>query len=448
MSWYNRARLVLTPGNIALFLRSHRLFCKDRKYSVVNLIKALWEVSKNERIVRHNKMFVHSSFLPPIPSKAADQVLDAVAGEGTVFEDHVNARRRAPISMYVAVTGKCEYRCLHCSAAEHSQYDEWDFQELIKLFADLQDMGTAIIGLTGGEPLLREDLCDLISSIDDRSVTFLFTSGHGLTLERAKELNRAGLFGVGISLDSAVPAAMDDMRGVEGAFDNAVNGIKNCRIAGLYTMTQVAINRKKLSSDTLEDIVRLSASLGVHEVRILETMPTGRLRRVESSEILNVEERDELKRFHERMNHTRDYPKVSVFAHTEDYSRYGCGAGTQHSYIDSTGNLYPCDFVPLSFANIRKEPVAEAWRKMHSAIGKPRRQCMIMELYSQKLLHDKTTFPLSTDESHKCLNQMEPINKMPGFYRRLKGDLKNEPKVGSPACLHPKKEADEDYKWG
>lgn len=422
MSWLNRARLILTPGNIALFLRAHRQFGNDERYSFINLIRALWTVAKDERIVRHDGMFVHSSFLPPIPSRAAYQVLDAVAGEGTPFADHINGRRRAPISMYVAVTGKCGYHCRHCSAAGLTQSCEWKTQELKKLFAGLQDMGTAIIGLTGGEPLLRDDLCELISGIDERSATYLFTSGQGLTLERAHDLKRAGLFAVGISLDGAAPAEMDEMRGVEGAFAAALSAIRNCLAAGLYTMAQTVAVPGKLRTGVLLDIVRLSSSLGIHEVRVLEPMPTGRLTGGAPSEILSVEEREALKAFHGRMNRIRGYPKISVFAHTEDHSRYGCGAGTQHSYIDASGNLHPCDFVPLAFGNVRHESVAELWQKMHGIFGKPRRQCMIMELYAKNLLAEKIVLPLSTDASRACVDRLEVVDEMPGFYRILRGD--------------------------
>ena len=421
MFWFDRVRLAVNPGNIGLFLRAHRVFRSDPQYSVFNFARALWKVSRHERIVRHEGRFVHSSFLPPIPSRAANQVLDAVAGEGSVFQDHAGARRRAPISMYVAVTDRCGYSCNHCSAGERDQSTDWTLHQLKELFADLQDMGTAIIGLTGGEPLLRDDLPELIEGVDDRSVVYLFTSGQSLTRSRAHELKNAGLFAVGVSLDGCTAAEMDSRRGVQGAFDQAVDAVRVCREAGLYTMTQTVAVPGKLERGELQDVIELSASLGAHEVRVLESLPAGRLSDAGPAYLLAEKERQALKDFHVRMNRTPGLPKVSVFAHTEDHENYGCGAGTQHAYIDGSGHLYPCDFVPLAFGNVREVPIATLWKRLHEIVGKPRRQCMIMELHERGLLAGRRDFPLSPADSEACAAALGQCEELPGFYRALSG---------------------------
>ena len=121
------------------------------------------------------------------------------------------------------------------------------------------------------------------------------------------------------------------------------------------------------------------------------------------------------------MNRRPGLPKVSVFAHTEDSTRFGCGAGTQHSYIDAAGNLYPCDFVPLAFGNVREQPVAALWKAMRCTIGKPRHTCMIMELYAKKLLSETDTFPLAQKDACAIIEQLDVVDTMPGFYQRLVG---------------------------
>ena len=171
----------------------------------------------------------------------------------------------------------------------------------------------------------------------------------------------------------------------------------------------------------LFDIVKCSKDIGAQEVRILENMPSGRLANITPDRILTAAERDELRRFHAEMNRRRGFPKVAVFAHTEDASRFGCGAGTQHSYIDASGNLYPCDFVPLAFGNVRERPVAELWREMHRTIGIPRQSCMMMELYAKKLLAASDTFPVAPADARAIVAQLDVMDKMPGFYRRLLG---------------------------
>ena len=202
---------------IRTFFHTYRLFKADPRCSGRALFRAIHHAVREDKPVVHEGRLVYTSFLPPLPSKAAAQAIHATDASRGLFEGFVTGRRRAPISMYVAVTGRCPYRCAHCSAAGLHEGQELDTRSVKKILADVQDMGTAIIGLTGGEPLARADLAELIASIDDRSVSCLFTSGAGMTPDRARELKRAGLFAVGVSLDSADPAAMDARRGTDGA---------------------------------------------------------------------------------------------------------------------------------------------------------------------------------------------------------------------------------------
>jgi len=79
--------------------------------------------------------------------------------------------------------------------------------------------------------------------------------------------------------------------------------------------------------------------------------------------------------------------------------------------------------VPLSFGNVRERPIAELWRAMHRRIGMPRQSCMIMELYTKKLLDPVTTFPVPPEAVEPCLEKLDVMTQMPGYYRRLLGVL-------------------------
>jgi MoaA/NifB/PqqE/SkfB family radical SAM enzyme len=421
MKMVNRFKLLCHPAAIRLFWKSYAMFRTDPRCSLVTLLRSAWRSAGEEKVVPFEGKLVYSSFLPPIPSKAADQVLDALDMSKGAFEAQLTGRRRAPISMYIAITERCPYHCAHCSAVGRNPVQELTTEEMKKVLADLQEMGTAIIGFTGGEPMVRADLLELISAIDERSVSFLFTTGYGMTLEKARAFKKAGLFAVGISLDDADPKRMDELRGREGAFDKAVAAVKICREAGLYTMTQTVAGRDSLQSGHLRKIIELSKSMGVQEVRVLENMPSGRLAKVAEACILTQAERDELRAFSVEMNQKKGFPKISVFAYTEDKSRFGCGAGTQHSYLDAAGNLYPCDFVPLSFGNVRERPIAELWSEMHKRIGIPRQSCMIMEMYAKKLLDPVTVFPVPPESVEPYLKKLDVMTQMPGYYRRLLG---------------------------
>ena len=85
-----------------------------------------------------------------------------------------------------------------------------------------------MITLTGGEPLLRDDLEEIVELFDDRSCLIVGTTGDGLSAERAKRLRSRGVFGIGISLDSTDEQEHDRLRGMKGAFRTALSALQDC----------------------------------------------------------------------------------------------------------------------------------------------------------------------------------------------------------------------------
>ena len=408
-----------------MFWSINKEFSRDRNYHFGDLIRALYLAAKDERIVKFENLYVYSSFLPPIPSKAAMQVFNAVPPDGTRFFNHTHAIRTAPISVYLAVTGRCGYNCSHCSAANRNYSEELDFDLIAETINELQNMGVGIIGFTGGEPLLRKDIVDIVRCLDDRSVSYLFTSGSGLTQQRADELKNAGLFAIGISLDNNNEEEADSRRGCKGAFQTALLAIEYAKRAGLYVMLQTVADKEMIHDDRITDMVTFAEYLGVHEIRFLENLPAGRFSHVSADRILTQKDREKLRIFHRQMNRFgRKRTKVTVFAHAESATLYGCGAGTQHSYIDASGNLCPCDFVPLTFGNIKEKPIRKIWSAMNQLIGRPRDRCMILELYKE-INNLQRTLPMTVAESKSLVCAIREVRSYPGFYAALKGEAQS-----------------------
>ncbi|MGL4741923.1 MAG: radical SAM/SPASM domain-containing protein, partial [Sarcina sp.] len=327
----------------------------------------------------------------------------AVEGEEEeFFLNHCNGKRKAPISTYIAITGRCMYKCWHCSAKRFIKVEDFYTEELTTknmktIISDLQKLGVGIIGFTGGEPLLRKDLEEIIGFVDKRSITYLFTNGFGLSIEKAKSLKNAGLFGVGISIDSIKEDVHDSKRGYEGAYKIAIEAIKNCKKVGLYTMAQIVCTREMLNTGEIYELNKFLKILGIDEVRILEPIPCGSLLE-KNSEILSKEEKKQLINLHIELNINKEYPKVSAFSYVESEDQFGCGAGVQHSYIDNKGNFLPCDFVSEVFGNVLEEDIKLIWERMHKKLDKPKSYC-----YAKKC--------------DKCKS-----DKLPKYYRLLAGE--------------------------
>jgi len=363
----------------------------------------------SERLTKLNGQYVVNSFLPPFPGPAFDAM-----GQGITS---LLAGQPVPVSAYIAVTNRCPYHCWHCSRA-HRRNVALPRSLATDVIRQLQDLGVSMIGFTGGEPLHREDLGDLVGTVDSRSVSLLFTSGHGLASGRAEQLRQRGLFGCAVSLDHHTAPEHDKRRGYPGAFGHAVSAVEASREAGLYTMIQLVATPENIEDAEMARYLELAGGLGVHEIRLLEPMPAGKLLDEESGCWITCEQREQLRRLHRRTNRSRHLPKVSAFAEIEHGDLYGCGAGFQHMYIDAEGNVCPCDFVPVSFGNVKDEPVKAIWERMNRAFARPRRTCFLMD-NARKLKHAfNGHLPIPYEALQDKLD-FAYSGELPGYYQRI-----------------------------
>lgn len=405
---------------ISFLLKIHKIFKKDSNYSIIKGIKAIRHILKGEKIVKFEDKYILSTFMPPFPSRAFMTHITAVKEEKDIFTQQIYSKRSAPISIHVSLTDRCLYNCFHCSAKGRDAKKELTTEEWKKVFGQLQEMKTSVIGLTGGEPLLRDDIEKIIESIDDRSSVVLFTSGKNLTREKVISLKNKGLFGIGISLDSYIKEEHNEIRRNEEAFDSALNAIKIAAKEGLYTIVQTVVLKKDINEEKLCKLFSLAKELGAHEVKILEPIISGNLLlKQDIDEVFyDNKARKKLIEIQHRANKTGEYPKITSFAYTESREKYGCGAGTQHSYISTAGDLYPCDFVPMNFGNVKDESVSKLWSEMNEIIGNPKIGCFAMRVNKTIQNIAKETLPLCKEKSEElCLKHKS--KEFPDFYKEL-----------------------------
>ena len=361
---------------------------------------------------RHGGRVYINSFFPPYPSRAFDRFLEAVL-----------KCWRVPFSTYYAVTDECPYHCPHCSYGKHVS-GSLDTERALEIIRQIKSICTVTIGFTGGEPLMRDDIVELVKSVGDDTASVMFSTGYRLTGDLSKALFHAGLDCMTLGIESDDPEKHDAIRGVKGSYDTAIASIGLSLEAGLYTAISTVANREKLNDGTLERLAGMAARYGVHEFRILEPIPTGRLAG-QQDEVLTHEESKRLAQFHKQWNRTSKGPTIASFAHLESDELFGCGAGFHHLFVDALGNVCPCDLTPLALGNVFEEPLYDIWVRMSAWFDMPRCGCLMKQLcHESDALQGVVEFPLCRETSEALCGQLKGDGELPGVFANLLKDRK------------------------
>ncbi|HAJ27586.1 MAG TPA: 12,18-didecarboxysiroheme deacetylase, partial [Syntrophus sp. (in: bacteria)] len=147
------------------------------------------------------------------------------------------------------MTRRCNLRCIHCySSSQNIDYpDELTTEEARTMIRDLATFGAPVLLFSGGEPLMRKDLPDLTQyAVDQGMRAVISTNGTLITKEKAALFRKIGLSYVGISLDGT-RATHDFFRGVSGAFDRTMKGLRNCQEAGIKVGVRFTVNRHNVA---------------------------------------------------------------------------------------------------------------------------------------------------------------------------------------------------------
>lgn len=374
---------------------------------------ALNYVSKESKFTRIGNKIYTNTFTPYFPSRAYDRFLKGVIA--------ISAGQPLPVVTNFAVTPQCPCNCWHCSFSDRSKKDVLTLEQLRKAIADVQDLGTSVIGLTGGEPLLRDDLEEIIACIDKRSMPLLFTTGYKLTRQRVKDLKSAGLEIPVISLDHYKAEVHDKGRRQEGIFDYAVNAIRLFQDEGFYVAVSF-VPDKPLVSDRQEifKVIEFFRDIGINDMRLTSPILSGKLT-TQPEERLSPENVQTIVEIQKKCTRTKGYPGVFAYDFFESEKYYGCGAGFNYMFIDSQGNVCPCDFTMLSFGNIFERPLQEIWAETSRHFRTPGPACYA-NISNDVIFSKKTAeWPLRKQATLEILDECPSYDerRLPEFYKRM-----------------------------
>ena len=206
---------------------------------------------------------------------------------------------KKPISLYAPFlvvwdfTHKCNLQCKHCySNSGTVQEEELTTEEALAVVDQLADAGVTALAFSGGEPLTRKDFFEVARHAADRGLyVSVATNGTLLTKENVQKLKQAKVNYVDISIDGATAKTHDEFRGVPGAFDKAVAGLKNCVEADLCVC--IATTATKNNLEEMPAIIDLAEEIGAERFTYFNFIPTGR-GKAHFDQDLSPEEREKL----------------------------------------------------------------------------------------------------------------------------------------------------------
>jgi 12,18-didecarboxysiroheme deacetylase len=283
---------------------------------------------------------------------------------------------------------RCNLKCVHCySQSQNREYSgELSTEEGKALIEDLARFGAPVILFSGGEPLLRKDLMSLAQLATDKGMrAVISTNGTLITKKVARELKRIELSYVGISLDG-MRQTNDRFRGVEGAFDAALNGIRHCRDSAIKVGLRFTINRWNVSD--IPEIFNLLEKEGIPRVCFYHLVYAGRASQLMKEDLDHQQTRkvvdliiDQTRALHERhkalevltVDNHADGPYLYLRMLREGSSRAaevlellrmngGNSAGVGIGCVSWDGSVHADQFWRhYSFGNVRQHPFSEIW---------------------------------------------------------------------------------------
>jgi radical SAM protein with 4Fe4S-binding SPASM domain len=338
-------------------------------------------------------------------------------GRGAVSKQHT------PRLIFWEVTKGCNLRCIHCRATATELMSPADLPTIkaLDIISQIADFGSPILVLSGGEPLYRHDIFQLAEYATSRGLrTALATNGTLVTKDVAEKIKQAGIKRVSISLDGSDAETHDSFRGIPGAFDAAVYGMRNLQALGVSVQINTTIARH--NAGQLPAVLELARSLGADALHTFLLVPVGCGVDIAAEQMVAPEEYERmLNWFYDqsleggielkatcaphyfrvaRQRKAADRlagrnqvaatapssngigptdmtmpgstginlkpgggPPVGHSGHPGDMNAMtkGCLAGTGVCFISHEGEVFPCGYLPAIAGDLRKQSFAEIW---------------------------------------------------------------------------------------
>lgn len=390
--WHFRSRL--SPG----FLRRAVLLLLAFRY---------------DKPVRNGRTWKLHLYLPAYPTPAFFKSV----------EDKLLCDPPRPVTVVFSTTKACTFNCPHC----YQRLDRGaDVPEAVlhQTVDALSVAGVAFLNVEGGDAFLDFGrLLRLVDHADRTMEIWVNTTGANVTRERLAALKAHGVYGLMVSMHGATPAAHDAFTAHPGAFELARRTLLWCDELGLGSAINAVLTADEMT--TLPALMDLARELHCGFVQLIHPKRAGKWL---GHDVLDAQESAlvaAVARAHRRYNGWRfgAYPALAAQAMEESPRMFGCTAGgIDRFYVGASGEVQPCEFLNLSFGNVRDEPFDAIFARMRAAFPVPSTDWLCHSLagpiadYLRE--HKITTTPLPPEATREILAKMRRSGPTK-LYRRM-----------------------------
>jgi radical SAM protein len=299
---------------------------------------------------------------------------------------------QAPFTIAWEVTRACAYACVHCRAdAQHQRHpEELTTGEAFQLIDRLSEFGQPILIFTGGDPMMRRDLFELIAYATQKGLRCSLTpTATALpTQDRLQEAVQAGIRRIALSLDAPHPEIHDDFRKVQGSWQRTMDILQRALEVGLSVQVNTTVATH--NADILPEMVPFIEQVGAVQWSLFFLVPTGR---AQAEKMISPEEHERIFNWLYDLSQSAPfdikgtaapmYRRVAIerkkaetqagenvtfqgagFQYADGLNRptKGVNDGNGFLFISHTGDIEPSGFLPIPAGNVRRDDIVDVYR--------------------------------------------------------------------------------------
>jgi radical SAM protein len=319
---------------------------------------------------------------------------ERAASERALHNAHMGVAdfNQAPFTIAWEVTRACAYACVHCRAdAMHTpDPNELNTEEALHLIDRLADFGSPILIFTGGDPMMRRDLYELISYATQKGLRCSLTpTATALpTTARLEKARDAGIRRIALSLDAPRPEIHDNFRQVKGSWQRTMDILHRAQSVGISVQVNTTVAKHNV--DILEEMIPFLQEVGAVQWSLFFLVPTGR---AQAENMISAEEHERVFNwlydlsknapFDIKSTAAPMYRRVAIerkraeqgadrpvtfqgagFQYADGLNRptRGVNDGNGFLFISHVGDIQPSGFLPITAGNVRTDDVVDVYR--------------------------------------------------------------------------------------